>query len=1099
MSQADETRGDLAVAETVAATIIHTDLVDSTKLSTSVAASEADRIRREHFRLLGEAVEANDGRMVKNLGDGIMAVFPGCSAALDAATAMQHAIVRHNRVDDGPDLSIRIGVSTGDCVTEDGDYFGEPVIQAARLCGAAQGGQILVAAVMGLLVPRSAHTLLPVGDLELKGIPEAFPTLELAWVPPERGAAGEGTMPLPARLAPGSGLSPLVGRIAERAVLEDALKAANAGERRAVVVTGEAGLGKTRLTSEFAAQAYGAGATVLYGRCDEELSVPYLAWVESLGHLVEHADDSLLAELDTGTLGPLARLLPQLRARLEGTGLVPGEAGDQYVLFGAVCRLLDAAASTRTLLVVLDDLHWADRGTLQLLEHVTTSLPLCRLLLVATYRETDLATDDPLTETSARLHRVSGVDRIGLVGLDDAEVLELLAGAAGHDLDADAVSLGHVLRNDTAGNPFFVVEMVRHLAETGAIARHDGRWRMESDLADLALPQSVRDVIGQRVRRLGEAVHAVLTAAAVVGREFDTDVVAGAAEIDADSVLDAVETAINAGLVAEVEGTVDRFSFTHALVQHSLYSELTGTRRARMHRRVADCLEALSSREPGELAKHLFAAVRPAELDRAIRYAIEAGKRATDAAAPDEAVRWYTQALEALDDGDPELRCEVKVALGDAERQAGRETYRERLLDAARDAMAQDRGDLLIEAALANYRGWNVSTGEVDEERVAVLDAALARPEASDADRARLLATLAGELTYTGDTRRFELAREAERLGHEVGDPAVLLDALERVAASINVPEMLGERRRRSHLAMELTADKRHPVLRYFALDQYADVCLASGDVDGALAGLEERTAIAERLGQPTFLWAVTHNRALFDCIAGDIDAAAAGNDRAFELGLAGGQPDLMNYFGGMLMQIHHHRGQYAEIVPLVRDRLEDNPGVSLLWAVLVDFLALAGDHEQSRELLEQAAADGFAFDRNVVWLASTAMTAEAAAVVGSLESAEVLHDRLVPFADQIVCSRVYCVGPVSFYLGVVEKALGRADEAAASYRDAIDRSRRIRSPFYVARSSLGLAEVLRPTDPAEAMSLRDEAAALAEQYGMSGVAAGAAAFLPDG
>lgn len=1083
------------MTETVAATILYTDLVDSTKLTTSVPATEAERIRQDHFRLLGEAVDAHGGRVVKGLGDGIMAVFPGCSSALDAATAMQQAIVRHNRVDAGPELSIRIGVSTGDCVTEDGDYFGEPCIQAARLCAAADGGQVLVASVVGMLVPRAAYALGAVGDLELKGIPEPFSTLELSWVPPERGAADDRGIPLPTRLATGSELSPLVGRMAERAVLADAFKAAHGGERRMVVVTGEAGLGKTRLTTEFATEAHGAGATVLYGRCDEELSVPYLPWVESLGHLVEHGGDELLADLDEGTLASLARMLPWLRTRIDWSASSPPEAGDQYALFSAVCRALLAATATQTLVVLLDDLHWADRGTLQLLEHLTTTLPRARLLLVATYRETDLATDDPLTETSARLHRVGGVDRIGLTGLNDVEVLELLAGVAGHDLDDDAVALGHLLRTDTAGNPFFVVEMVRHLAETGAIAQHEGRWTMAHDLAELALPQSVRDVIGQRVRRLGASAHAVLSAAAVVGREFDTDVVAGAADIDEDAVLDAVDEAIGAGLVAEVEGTVDRFSFTHALVQHTLYGELTGSRRARMHRRVARCLEELASAEPGEVAKHLFAAVRPAELDRAVRFAIEAGRRALSAAAPDEAVRWFAQALDALDEGDAELRCEVELALGDAERQAGREVYRERLLLAAEHARALDRGDLLIDAALANYRGWHSASGHVDVERVAVLEAALARPEAVGARRSRLLATLAAELTYADEPSRFEMAREAEELGRASGDPTVLVDALERVAGSINVPEMLPERRRRADLLLELTADGRDPVRRFLALEQRADVCVALADMAGARACLEERSAIAERMGQPTFLWLVTNNRAVLDCIEGEVEAAKAGAERAFELGLAGGQPDVMTYFGGMLMQLHLHSGQYAEIIPVVRERLEKVPDLSLFRAVLVNYLAHAGELEEAAQRVAELAAGGFSFDRDIVWLGTNAMVAEAAAMIGDVDAGATLHERLAPYADQIICTRAYCLGPVSYYLGLVDRALGRTEDADACFRDAMERSHRLRSPLYRALACVSLAELLHARDPAAAMSLRDEAAALAERYGMHAVAARAAAL----
>lgn len=1080
------------MAGTVGVTVLFTDLVDSTALSTSTSAANAEQLRSTHFRLLRQAVDANDGREVKNLGDGIMAVFPGVSSALDTAVAMQRSFAHHNRSGNGPGLAIRVGVATGDCTEEDGDYFGEPVIQAARLCAAAEGGQVLCTSVVGLLVPRDAYELEPVGELQLKGLPEAVSTLELAWA--SMTVAPAAGVPLPQRLAVQGGLSHLVGRVAEREVLAAGLKSARAGDRQLVLITGEAGLGKTRLTADFATGAFESGAVVVYGRCDEELPVPYLPWVEALDHLVEHLGDEVLSSLSNTAREQLGRLLPSLHERDEPRGDERG-SGDQYALFGAVTALIDRVMQDfPPVVLVLDDLHWADRSTLQLLRHVTTSLPQAPLLIVGTYRDTDLGAADPLTETSARLHREPGVHRLPLSGLSDDETVQLLEAIAGHELDDAGVGLAHTLRADTAGNPFFATEVVRHLAETGMLSHQDGRWSVATDLADLELPQSVRAVVGQRIRRLAPEVHPVLTTAAVVGREFATSVVAAATDLDEDEVLDLLEEAMTAGLVAEVVDAVDRFTFTHALVQHTLYGELSSSRRARMHRRVAVCLEETVGGEPGELAKHWFAAVRPAELERAVGYAIEAGDRALASAGPDEAVHWFAQALEALEEGDAELRCEVQVRLGDAERQAGHAIHRERLLDAARQALELDRGDLLVRSALSNYRGWHTATGEVDDERVAMLEAALDRPEASDGDRVRLLATLAGELTYSDDPRRFELSQKAETLGQETDDPAVLLDALERVGGSINVPEMLPDRRRRATQMMALTEDRGDPLRRFLALDHQTDVHVADADMEGARRCTAERRAIADQLGQPTFLWLVTNSEAILDLVEGDVDAAQAGAEKAFQLGAESGQPDLMTYFGGLLMQIHMHRNQYAEIIPVVRERVQSSPGVSAFRAVLTNFLAHAGATDEAAGLLTEMAADGFAFDRDLVWLTSTAFFAEAAAMVGELDSASLLYDQLLPYEDQVICTRAHCIGPVGYYLGRVARSLGNA-EAVGHFRDAIGRSEGLRSPYHRARAMLGLAEVLQPTDPTEADPLLDAVELLAEQYQMPGQVEGARAL----
>lgn len=316
----------------VAVTVMFTDLVGSTELSTRVGAAESDRLRVTHFELLRAALSAHDGREVKNLGDGIMAVYSGIGAALDAAVTMQQGFDQHNRSSDGEDLVIRIGVATGDCTEDDGDFFGEPVIVAARLCSRAGDGQILAPEVVRLLAPRGSHEFAPVGNLELKGIPEPISTVEVVWHPAELDPA-ENT-PLPDRLAIAYPFG-FVGRNAERALLRDAWKAANAGERRVVLLSGEAGLGKTRLSTELAREVFDTGGLVLYGRCDEEMPSPYRPWVEALEHYVTHARDEALARLDPRALREVSVLVPAVRDRVPAaaaSGRDPGDR-DQYVLF----------------------------------------------------------------------------------------------------------------------------------------------------------------------------------------------------------------------------------------------------------------------------------------------------------------------------------------------------------------------------------------------------------------------------------------------------------------------------------------------------------------------------------------------------------------------------------------------------------------------------------------------------------------------------------------------------------------------------------------------------------------------------------------------
>ena len=586
-----------------------------------------------------------------------------------------------------------------------------------------------------------------------------------------------------------------VGRDAEIDLLAKAWKQALAGERQVVLVAGEPGLGKSRLAAEVALAARDDGAMVLYGRCDDELTSPYRPWVEALGQYFTNAGDDDYTGLDARMLGELAVLVPAVRDRLaDGVAAGrPGGDGDQYVLFAAVTALLTTLAEQQPVVVVLDDLHWADRGTLLLLRHVVGQISAASLLIVGTYRDTDVGVDDPLTATLAALRREPSVERVGLVGLSDIDIVSLLEATAGHDMGADGTRLAHALYNETGGNPFFVGELLRHLAETGVIAQQDdGRWVATVDLEAAGLPQSVREVVGARVRRLGGTAHRVLGAAAVVGRDFDAAVVAGTVDLDADTVVDILEPAMAAGLVGEVAGVSDRFTFTHALVQHTLYQDLPTSRRVRLHRKIAETIETLAgddtSGRVGELATHWFAATRPADLDKAIGYAIQAGDQAVAALAPDDAVRWYRQALDATGDRDDHQRCDLMVRLGDTERQAGDPAYRGRLLDAARLAQQLEDRDLLVAAALANNRGY-ATVGQVDTERVAVLEAALDAVGHDDsAQRALVLATLASELTFSGDRRHIDLALESVEIARRTGHQDVILDTILKVGVAIHAP-----------------------------------------------------------------------------------------------------------------------------------------------------------------------------------------------------------------------------------------------------------------------------------------------------------------------
>ena len=308
--------------------------------------------------------------------------------------------------------------------------------------------------------------------------------------------------------------------------------------------------------------------------------------------------------------------------------------------------------------------------------------------------------------------------------------MALLEAAAGYALDDAGVSLARAVYRETDGNPFFVSEVLRHLSETGAIYRDvAGRWTSAAALEQMALPESVRVVIAARVGRLGRDAARALSVAAVIGRDFDLDLLALATGTSEDELLDVLDAAAAVALVREPPGPAGRYSFAHALIQHTLYEDLGPTRRARAHRRVAEALEELCGDHPGarvgELARHWSHATQPGGLAQAIRYSREAADAALEALAPQDALRYYAQALGLsgrVADPDPILSLDLTVGLGTAQRQTGDPAYRDTLLSAARRAAELGETDRLVRAALASDRGFFSTVGTANTANIEVLE-----------------------------------------------------------------------------------------------------------------------------------------------------------------------------------------------------------------------------------------------------------------------------------------------------------------------------------------------------------------------------------------
>jgi DNA-binding SARP family transcriptional activator/predicted negative regulator of RcsB-dependent stress response len=464
-------------------------------------------------------------------------------------------------------------------------------------------------------------------------------------------AAGEGPAPgspapgspAPGSPAPGSpATGSLVGRDAHLQVVDEALAGTSTGRGRIVLVAGEPGIGKTRLAEEATRRARGSGITVAWGRSDQDAGAPpFWPWTQVLRAL-----------LDEGTGEPgddtteLNRILP---GPAEGEPRAAVPVGDPEASRFRLCQAATATllrlARGRRLLVVLDDLQWADVASLRLLAHLATTVADAPVVVLVTYRDRTLDGGEPLADTLAELARTAPVDRLELAGLEVADVARVMASHLGADPDDELVRL---VRDRTGGNPFFVLEVLRLLGTGGRPERTAGE---AASLVAQEVPAGVRAVLRRRLGRLPDQTRTVLLVAAVVGQQFDLDVVRAVTGLDDDDTLSAVELTVSAGLVVEDPATVGRFRFAHALIREAIYGEISRARRARLHARVGQAL--LDSRGDDadavlQLAQHWWLAAPVAGAERAIPHVVAAAELCLETFAHEEAERQLRRSLDLL-------------------------------------------------------------------------------------------------------------------------------------------------------------------------------------------------------------------------------------------------------------------------------------------------------------------------------------------------------------------------------------------------------------------------------------------------------------------
>jgi class 3 adenylate cyclase/tetratricopeptide (TPR) repeat protein len=1053
----------VAEVSTQTATILVTDLVASTELRARLGEEAAERLRRVHDSLLRAAVEAAGGRVVKGLGDGVLASFAGAADALAAATAIQCGIARHGRRHRGEPLSVRIGVSAGDVSVEDGDVFGTPVIEASRLCAAAAGGTILAADLVALLARgRGGHRLEPAGEMVLKGLADPVGVVRVEW---EEDLAS--LLPLPAALAAEDPV-PLVGRAAELGRLLDAWRSSRFAGRRVALVAGEPGVGKTRLVKELASVAHGEGAVVLLGRCDDAVPAPLRPVAEIVRHVAQHRPD-VLAALPAREQAVLERLL---LAGREPMGPDADPVTETLERHEAVDALLAALSEEVPVVVVLDDLHWADPATLLLLRHLGSGSSAGELLVVATYRDTDVDRTHPLADTLAALRRVSGVERVLLRGLDEEATAALVAAWSGSEAPRAFVA---AVFAGTEGNPFFVGEVLEHLAETGAVRRdEDGGWVTDGPVAELGIPDGVRETVGRRLSQLGPATAEVLSVAAVTGRRFEIDVVADAGGMSEADALDVLEPALRRGLVVEGD-TLGRFEFSHALVRSTLLDELVTLRRVRMHQRIGASIERLRADHlmdhADDLAYHFGQAAAAGEWDRAVRYHVLAAERAEGLGDPAGVEAHLTQALDihdrsGRDDPDRELDLVVRLTttLG-----VSRELERGRtLLDRGLAIATRTRSPDHIARALGPTM-WFAESGAGNHELSAAGEKLL-RLLPGDDSRARVAA-----LTWRAHLRSMSMvSREdfedtlanaedalamAERLDWSDGVAAALLTLNNCLLSQWQVRRALDAVERAEQVYAHLQGTGRTSAWTWLSFRSFvASLQLGEREAcEARLAQLRHKSPGTAMAYQAAFLEKLTACLALADGRFSDAEGCAL---RALEL--APGNPHIV---GGVRVRRGVVALEQDTLDPVRLDKIvaaAPNPWIEAVAALV---RAERGEVDAAAMTLDAfAGRDDFGIPFNYGQAPVLRMLSETAAQVGDASFAGSLVPYVTPYEGQLLVGYFgeFCDGAADRALGQLALTRRDPDTAVAHLDVALALEERFRAPALSARTRYWLARALR-------------------------------------
>lgn len=1099
------------------AIVVFSDLVDSTALLATLGDDRMDRVRRAHVEDVTDAVTRSGGRVIKTLGDGVMSSFESALGALNAAAAIQAAVERLDAEQGGIGVAARVGVAAGEPIPDGEDLHGMSVVIASRLSSAAGKGEVLVQdLVQALVASRDGVALTEGHDYDLKGVPAPVRASELLWreLAPDPASGAPATVepegvdaaehrdeesPTQIRLPPvlaSYAEEPLIGRDREISILRE--ETAPRPGRRAVVIVGEPGIGKTRHAAAAAAEAHAGGATVALARCPPETVVPFEPWVRAIGELAL-AGDAPWRETLARAAGPeLSALVPELdqgaqHAEQVNAGATVAAEGARYRLLRGIGAALGCAAGSGPLYVVLDDAQWCDPASAQALGHLLESPPVAELSLVVTAREGEMGRGHAVSKALSDLRRTGDLRQLNLTGLDATGMAALIGARLGR---AITPALATRLLDRTSGNPFFAGELVRDLDERGAL--RDG------EALDAApLPDAVTGLVEERLAQLDPATERLLTAVAAIGPSAPVALAAKAAGLDPEAAERAARDALAERLVEDVATAEPTIAFTHALVREALIAATGDAARARLHLTIARALGEDSAVEPAELARHYGFAVELAGAEPAITAHRAAAAAAAEGHDHEGAAGHLRQVLSLLPEEDLAGRAAVLLELGEqdflsADLMRARDSFRG-AVEAAREI---DDSVILARAALGfagGDIGFGWEAGSDDPASVALLQEGLeALGEEEPRLALRMIFRLAYMLIYVDDDATLAaLSRRAGELERRLGDAEA--QVLARFTA------MAVDFTRRSDpfdfegLLRDLgyTFDLLEPAQRcgredllFRTVQWSAFVHYAMGRVAECDRAIDRAAEIAERLGSPRFTWEVDLNRSM----------------RLFDRGRREEAEALMRRAGAVVRRLRPDIHVFAELSlattanwiyggdaalhRLTFAAMNAGSPRGFIQAASVGSAANVGDFETVRRelrlLLDNDLEGVRRPDGHLP--ASVCVLAIAAALAGDREAGARLRPLLEPLRGSlIVAAPGLCFGQVpEGVIGRLELLADRPAVAVGELRNAVARADELELAWGSAWFRVDLAVALhRDGEADEALAVLAESELLAARYGV--------------